>query len=127
MTPDQAIASLDRALANKGEDVILRRGLGTQQVPVDATVRAFVRGLRPEEIVGSLTQTASKVILSPTDIERAQWPGAQAGTVVGDPRVPRKGDKVVIQGRARAVEFADPVYVNGALVRVNLFVLGPAG
>lgn len=127
MTPTQAVAALDRHLAAHGEDVILRRGLGTQQVPVDAPVRAFVRGLRPEEIVGSLTQTASKVVLSPTDIEAAQWPGAQAGTIVGDPRVPRRGDKVVIQGRARAVEFAAPIYLGGELTRIELTVLGPAG
>ncbi len=123
MTPE--LAALDRALARAGETVILRRTTGTTpQVSFDVECKAMVRGYRPEELVGGITQTDSLVILSPTSIERAQWPGAQSPSAFGDVRVPKKGDKVVIQGRTRNVEAVGPIYVRGELVRIELRVLG---
>lgn len=125
MTPAQAIAHLDAALARRGEDVELRRMTGTsQQVAFSATCRAHVRGYKPEELVGAITQGDSMVILSPTDIERAQWPGGQEPDGPGDRRVPRKGDKVMVQGRLRNVEAAAPKYMAGTLVRIEMQVRG---
>lgn len=128
MTPAAAIASLDRQLAAIGEDVILRRTIGTaNQVNIDVVCRAFVRGYEPKELVGSIVQGDSQVTISPTQINRAQWPGGQPVTSppsATDPRVPRKGDKMIVAGKPRNVEAAAPIYLAGELVRIDLQVKG---
>ena len=123
---DQA---MERMLSRYGQDVILRRSVGTSpQTNVDCTVRAFVRGYKPDELVGGVIQGDSHVIIAGADIDAAQWPGGQPlqnPPRATDPRVPRKGDKVIIEGRLRNVEVADPVYMGtGDLLRVNLTVRG---
>lgn len=123
MTPE--IAALDRAVARTGETIILRRTTGTNpQTWIDVELMAVVRGYKPVELVGGLAQTDAFVALSPTDINRAQWPGGQSPSATGDARVPRKGDRVVMQGRARNVETVAPIYVRGELVRVEMRVIG---
>lgn len=129
-SPAAVIARLDAALARRGEDVVLRRntlGPGNVAVPFLATVRGHVRGYKPAELTGTIIQGDSHVILSPTDIETAGWPGPTTGTVTGDPRVPRKADAVIIQGTPRQVMAAEPIYLAGTLVRINLQVRGQAG
>lgn len=123
MTPE--IAALDRALARAGELIVLRRMTGTTpQTWFDVKCRALVRGYKPEELIGSITQTDSLVILSPTEIDRAQWPGGVAPTTTTDPRIPKKGDKAVIRGATRNVEAVGPIYVRGELVRIEMRVIG---
>jgi hypothetical protein len=121
MKPARAIAMLDRQLAAHGQTVTLRRP-GTPAVSAD--LPAFVRGYKPQELVGAITQGDSEVTLSPTHIAESGWPGALAQVDGTDAAVPRKGDKVVIQGRLRNVEAAVPIYLAGTLVRVNLTVRG---
>lgn len=121
-------SDLDQMLRTDGQEVILRRVVGTTvQTSVDCTCMAFVRGYRPEELVGAVIQGDSEVIISATDIIAAQWPGGepvQSPPVVSDPRVPRAGDRVVVAGRVRAVISAAPIYVANELHRVNLQVRG---
>lgn len=121
-------SDLDQFLAADGQDVILRRLTGTtNQVAVDCPCRAFVRGYQPKELAGGIIQGDTHVILSATDIIRAQWPGGEAVTnppAATDPRVPRKGDRVIIEGKARTVEYASPTSVNGILHRIDLTVRG---
>lgn len=121
-------SDLDQFLAADGQDVILRRLTGTtNQVAVDCPCRAFVRGYQPKELAGGIIQGDTHVILSATDIIRAQWPGGQPVTSppgATDPRVPRKGDKVIIEGKTRNVEYAEPIYVANILHRINLQVRG---
>lgn len=119
---------LDEMLREYGQDVILRRVVGTtNQTNVDCPCRALVRGYQAAELTGSVIQGDSHVILSATDIIRAQWPG---GEPVGnpprstDPRVPRKGDKIIIGGRIRNIEAASPTYVNDILLRIDAQVRG---
>ena len=123
---EQAIADLDAALASDGEWVELQRQTGTPQIPFKVTCRAFVRGYTAQELVGGISQTDSKLILSPTEITRAGWPGpnSSATSTNQDRRVPRKGDAVVIAGRKRAVEAAGGIYLGGELVRIEMRVLG---
>ena len=123
------VASLDEALAYAGEDIILRRivGTGNATVVVDVTVRASVRAFRPDELVGTIVQSDSQVIISPTQIIAAQWPGGQpvSGAIhQADPRVPKIGDKAIIQGRIRNITFVKPILVAGELVRIELTVAG---
>jgi len=72
------------------------------------------------------------VVLSPTQINNAQWPG---GTVPAlppfnlDQRVPRAGltDKILLKTRGeppRGVTFSDPSFVAGELVRIDLRISG---
>lgn len=115
-TPEDAIARLDGALARRGETVVIRRltlGPNSLQVPFDATCRAHVRPMKGDELVGNVDQSWSAVILSPTDLAEAQFP------------MPiRKGDKAVIQGKARNIEFSGPILEAGVLVRIELQVSG---
>lgn len=128
MTPEAAIASLDRMIEQNGEEVCLQRITGTvNQATFSATVRAFVRGYQPQELVGSIVQGDSKVILSPTGIAAAQWPGPQIvriPPVTTDVRVPTTNDKCVIAGRTRNIQAATPFYLGGQLVRTELNVKG---
>lgn len=114
--PDSLIADLDAALLDAGEDAVLRRltlGPNSTQIPFDADVRASIRPLKPEELVGNIDQTWSRVILSPTDINRAQF------------RLPiRKGDKIVQDGKVRNVEFPKHIRVQNVIVRIELMVGG---
>ena len=123
---EQAIADLNVALATDGEWIELWRETGTQKIPFKVRCRAFVRGYAAQELVGGIAQTDSKIVMSPTEIIRAGWPGpnSSATSTNQDRRVPRKGDAVVIAGRKRTVETAGGIYLASELVRIEMRVLG---
>ena len=114
MTPEQVIAALDRQLAKHGEPVTVIHFTalsGNPRPSVKAeNIKAFVRPVKAEELAGSIDQTASNVVLSPTDV------GALLPL--------KKGDKIVIQERERNIELPKPILLNGVVVRINLVVLG---
>ncbi len=127
---DREIDDLDMTLAEDGEWIEIRRLYGTQLVPITVTCRAFVRGINAEELVAGISQDSSNIIMSPSEIIAAGWPGpwtpsapepVNPGT---DRRVPRKGDKAIIKGRTRNIEVSKPIYVDDELVRIELRVLG---
>ncbi|MES2030846.1 MAG: hypothetical protein V4477_16825 [Pseudomonadota bacterium] len=126
------VAALDSALAGYGEDIILRRVVGTapNQANIDVTCRARVDAMKAEEIVAGLPATDLNIIISPTQINNAQWPGGQVPLLPPfnvDQRVPRINgpDKVLLRGGApRTVAFCDPKFINGELVRINMRVTG---
>lgn len=120
MTPAAAIADLDAQLATDGHDIVVQRVTGGTTVAQAVTVRAFVRGYQPQELVNGITQQDAKVILSPTGLA-AFNSGAAAGL---DVKVPIKGNRMVINGRARNVEAAVGIYMAGTLVRIEARVLG---
>lgn len=128
MTPAEwEIAELDASLADVGEDITLKRVSGPLlSVVVSCECRAFVRGYQPDELVGGIMQTDKKVIMSPTQIIAKGWPGPGALPLNDeDRRVPKKGDKVVIQGRAFNIENNNGgIYVGGELVRIELQARG---
>lgn len=122
-----AIRQLDEDLAEEGEDIILRRIVGSaSQVFIDVKVRARVTGVAAEELEGTVSQNEFLCIFSPTEINLAQWPGGQAPSVVVDPRIPDKsrGDKAYVRGTFRAVQYATGFYPQGELVRIEMRVLG---
>lgn len=112
-TPAGMIARLDDALSRRGQTVTLRR-LVPDAPAVEQQVRAVVRGYRPDELTGGITIGASKVILSPTSLTGSPFAAAY----------PQAGDKMMVGGRLRNVEGADPIIVNDVLVRMNLMVTG---
>lgn len=134
MTPAQAIAMLDRQLEKHGQRITLQRltsAAGGASIPFDVTVRAFVRNYKPDELVGGIVQSDSKVTISPTEIEEKGWPGPSVYTVAPnttlseqDRRVPRKGDNARINGRLRNIEASMPIYLDDELVRIDMHVKG---
>lgn len=122
------IDALDRALAKAGQTIVLRRlyGQAPNVVNVDSpAIPAAVRSPSNEELAAGYAQTDSVVILSPTGIADAQWPGGELpSATVADPSMPRRNDKVVIDVRARNVELVKPFVVGGELVRIEMRVLG---
>lgn len=112
------VDALDAALAARGTDIVLRRVTGTAPSTsnTDVTVRAAVRSYQPQELVNGISQTDGGVIVSPTQILAANWPG--------DGSLPRKLDKIVMAGRVRDIEVVDPIYINDELVRIEMRVLG---
>ena len=134
MTPQTAIGMLRRQLEAHGQDIRLRRVTrtpsGEAQVIYSVDCRAFVRGHRPDELVGGILQGDSKVTLSAAEIEAKGWPGPIASAdppgerTQRDRRIPRKGDDVTIEETVRNVEVATPYYLDGILVRIELEVRG---
>ncbi len=117
------VAALDRALDRGGEVVTLRRVVGAAtQVFIDVKVRAFLRGYDPSELGGEITQQDQRFILSPTEIDRAQWPGglpiASPPSTV-DPRIPRKNDVLLTSRGKLTVQSAAGLYPEGELVRIE--------
>lgn len=118
------ITELDASLDEVGQDVILRRvGAPTQ----DVTVRVVLRAFRPEELVGGITQKDVLVILSPTQIRDANWPGTiDMGVAPFNPPVwmPKTNDKIIALGRQYNVTYVKPFVVNDEVVRIELTATG---
>jgi hypothetical protein len=126
------IAALDQALAIAGEDVILRRtvGVAPNDASVDVSCRARVTAVSTEQIQAGIAATELNVILSPSQITAAQWPGGTLPALPPfnvDQRIPRAGvtDKILMRGQPpRAITHVDPQIIGGELVRINLRVQG---
>jgi len=108
MTPEKAIASLDRQIAKHGQSVKVRKGNTTDG---EIAARASVRGMKPDEIAGAITQSDRKVVLSPTGIS------------VGS--LPKSGGSVVIDDAPQQIiGKPDFVKINDVIVRINISVKG---
>ena len=132
MSASYLIRALDDALAQRGEDVILRRVVGTapNQVNIDVPCRAKADAATVEQIAAGILATDFNIIMSPTQINEAQWPGGSAPALRPfdlDQRVPRAGptDKLLMRGQPpKAVASVDPQFFAGELVRINMRVTG---
>ena len=109
MTPAEAVETLDRFLVETGENVTLRRivGTGPSATNQDITVRAHIRSFKEDELVAGISQDDRLLIMSPTEITTASWPG-------GVFSLPRKGDKVVVSGAPCNAEFVKPIRMAGS-------------
>lgn len=113
MTPQAAIAMLDRQIADHGQPITLRKNGAPADGSADVTVRAFVRGYRPEELAGGVQQSDSQVVISPS---------ALIGTAFAAGL--KRLDKILIDGRLRNIEGANPVRIAGTAVRYENWVRG---
>lgn len=124
------IADLDAALLEYGEDAVLRRVGGATGAPanLDVNCRVHVRSyrLRDQELVAktAISQEDLLIIMSPSEIAAAQWPGGGAPAGAEDPSIPRKGDKLRVRGRFRNIEVVDPIKAANVLVRIEMRLLG---
>lgn len=107
MTPAQAIAALDRQLARHGKTVMHHVMANGAPVMPGTPCRAFMRQMKPDELIGGLTQKDRKVTISPTSIAAIS-----------------EGDRIVTAGKAYRVEVAEPLRVDGVVVRFNMTVKG---
>jgi hypothetical protein len=125
-TSEFEVRELDKSLAADGEDIELQRLIGTQLIPIKVTCRAFVRGYAAVDLIASIVQRQRKVIMSPTQIIRAGWPGpnSSATPTNQDRRVPRKGDRAIIDGGLCTVEEAGGINIDSELIRIEMRVLG---
>lgn len=106
-TPAGWIARLDADLARRGRDIILRKSnTATGQI----TVKAKVRGYRPDEVTGIIVAGDSKVIISATGLETFG--------------VPPSNGFAVWDGVPRRIIVPTPIYDGNTLVRVELQVRG---
>lgn len=124
--PFKERAELDHALADCGEDIEIRRLIGTS-VSAAVECRAFVRRDRiNDELVGGIVQRNIEIILSPSQIIAQGWPGPNSSATPTelDRRVPVKGDKAVWAGRVMNIEESCPIYIDNELVRIELRVKG---
>lgn len=109
MTPQQAIAKLDRQLSKHGQTVTLRREATT---PLVHQARAFVRKADPENLTDAVSQDARVVVLSPTSLP--EWAVKL-----------QKGDQIRIgEGALVRVEECERVLMDDQLVRINAVVQG---
>lgn len=111
------VDELNSGLAMAGESVSLRR-LATPPATgfiYQVDCLAVIRGYSPSELAAGsgITQEDQKMILSPTALTAAGWPG-----------VPRRGDRVVTNRGVMTVQAAAGLYVQDALVRIELTVRG---
>lgn len=126
------IDALDDALSRDSEEIILRRvvGTGAAIANIDVRCRAKITALSVEQLAAGIPATEMNLILSPTQINAAQWPGGGIPSVPPfnvDQRIPRAGvtDKVLMRGLPpKAVSFVNPVFFEGELVRINMRVAG---
>jgi hypothetical protein len=125
---EDLIADLDDALMEYGDDVILRRRIANvaHDLPCKAHVTAY--RLRDTELVTNtaISQEDLVVIMSPSEIAAAGWPGSTPTTVdqLTFDQLPRKGDKLVIRNKERNIEVVDPHRPGGTVVRFDMRVLG---
>lgn len=97
---------LDAQIGRNGQTVKFKRGTG----PV-TTMRGFVRGFKPQELVGTLKQGDRSIILSPT--------------VLGVFGIPQDQDKVAfLAGGSATVQSVEKIHMDDVLVRINLVVRG---
>jgi len=130
VNPYTAIARLDRFLVEQGgEWFTLRRIVGTGNNLVNVDVRCFgkIDAISPQEIADGISMTVRHFIISPTQINDAQWPGGTppAPPFNVDQRIPRMNqDKVIAGGRLQTIDFVNDISLQNVLVRINFRAIG---
>lgn len=124
------LASLDAALLAAGEDLILRRQVasGANFANIDVECRARVDIVDADDIIGTIAVSDLKIIMSPTQILAAQWPGGVPDypvSNISDPRMPRVTDFVIVRGKQRQVKMVDAKIIgDDGWCRINMVVAG---
>jgi hypothetical protein len=117
MSPDYLTEAYRRLLQTVGAPVVIRRysGSGANRPHFDVDVIARVVDYEPEQIVGTIQQGDSKLIVLAEDVAASQ---------IAMPL--RKGDKAVIRGKEHNIEEADDKTrrVQGVLIAYELQVRG---
>jgi hypothetical protein len=123
---DQEIAFLDDALARDGSLVTLQRltKAANAMIPFSVDAMAFIRAFRPTELTQVVIQGDVRVIMSPTEITKAGWPGAVPAPGIADKRVPLKLDRLVTKDGTLTIQGANGTFINSNLVRIDIWARG---
>lgn len=109
MSPDQAIVELNKALADAGETIVLRK---SNAASPSVQIMGHVRKVSSDEIDGTtIRQNDRKIIISPTGLD--------------DFGLPKAGGFVLIDSEPHAI-IGKPDYLKMAdvIVRIEMFVKG---
>lgn len=115
MFADRWIRMLDRMIARFGGDTVTLQRIavdgdtGATTVTTAATCPAFVRARAPQDFVDSEAPD-TEVVLSVSSL--------------GSFGVPVRDDRIIINGAEANIMEIAPIYMGGALVRVNLLCRG---
>lgn len=99
-----------RQIARYGRPLLLRR-VGPPEVSV--TLLGKVYSYSPAELIGGLQQGDRKIVLAPSDLQAAGFPGA-----------PAKGDRVVMDGKTMVVQGCEPRHAGPEIARYDIWVRG---
>lgn len=114
MNAAEALASLRSFLREVGEDVVVRRYLGTgpARTAIDRVARARVKGYQPSDLVGAIVQGDRKVVI--------------LVDTLADLLPLSTTDKLVIRGREAAIKGVDDNTrrIGGVLIGLDLQVAG---
>jgi hypothetical protein len=115
MSPAERIANLDRALGRAGQSVQIQRPGGAVNNPTVFSATADCRA----QVVASGVGT-SAITVSPTDLLNSPtWP-EQDAPAIGDALLPRKTDKIFVNGLQRTIQNVHPRYIDDVLIRVDI-------
>ncbi len=114
MTPQEAIAALDRQIARHGQDITLLRTVPNAPA-IERPHRAFVRGYSANELLSGIQQGDSLLVISPTNMP-AEFAGPANRLKVND--------RIRISGRVRQVQLVDPIELGEMIVRLKVTVRG---
>jgi hypothetical protein len=126
------LARLDRQIRLHGEEVQVTRTTGSStQTVTRANIRGIVKTLGIQQLIAGITQTNYVVIVSPTDLRRAGWPGAIAPSAasgvsvsVKDPCIPIVNDRMIFRARTNTISKVDAIYDGDECVRIELSCTG---
>jgi hypothetical protein len=127
------LARLDRFLKRHGEPVWLQRQVGTAGAitRVRVEIKAWVKSMMEDQMIASITQQNYMVIVSPTELFKAKWPGGQPpspdtfGIIdASDRRIPETTDAIYIRGKPRTIKNVQPVFDGGSCIRIELNCVG---
>lgn len=120
MTPQVVLDAMYRAFnqAGAGQDIVLRRisGEPPNTTNNDITIRAAVRGAGLQELVGGIAQAVLRIVMSTVEITAENWPG--------DGSLPRRNDRVIINGQVFNITSVYILPVGNDFVRIELQVSG---
>ena len=109
---EQVLTPLLAAQHLEAEGVILTVTRPKPSPAVNRSVRAIVRGYRPEELAGGIQQGDSEVLISPLSLLGSSWV----------PERPKPGDRITVDGRDRSVESVNAVRAGGEVVLYSVQV-----
>ena len=109
-----AAAKITAALRQYGRAMTLRRRVGTSAAFAEVVVQGVAREYRPHELVGGLQQGDQQVTVSNAEIAAQS---AYAGP-------PRKGDQILIDGRAWTLQGCETKYLGTTVLAHVLWCRG---
>lgn len=121
MTPAEARAAHRRQVDQHGETIVIRRYAGTgnsRVVSQSVSVRARVASYSPQQLVGSIQQGDTKLIVLAEDFEGSAFSPA--------PKSGETGLKAVVGGREKSIEAIDDRTrrIQGVLIAYEMQVRG---